>query len=119
MVKTTIPKNNITNVIWMPNIESAFNMIAKKRADIYMVFSLNAYNYLLKKRNSNSPLAKDYQEVIAIAPSFAKLPFRLLIRKDSPYAKKVKDINRVLKELKKDGTYYKIIQKYIGKIPTL
>jgi len=118
--KEQYKKHHIKNVIWVPTIDSAFNMLAKKRADIYIMFSFNAYNFLLKKKNiSGNPLSKDYQEIVAITPSFAKLPFRLLIRKDSPYVKKIKAINKVLEEMKKDGTYQKIIQKYIGTIPTL
>ena len=106
-------------VIWVPNIESAFNMIAEKRADVYMMFSFNAYSFLFKKKNIDNSFAKDYQQIVAITPSFAKLPFRLLIRKDSPYVKKIKDINKVLDEIKKDGTYRHIIQKYIGTVPNL
>ncbi len=41
--------HGIKNVIWVPNSESALNMIAKGRADIFIMFNLNAYKILSKK----------------------------------------------------------------------
>jgi len=111
--------NGITNVIWVPNTESAFNMIAKGRADIFIMFDLNAFKILSEKRARNDTLADGYQNIVAITPKFASLPFRLLIRKDSPFVKRIGDINRVLEEMKADGTYKRIRQKYSGITPTL
>ena len=111
--KEQFKKYGIKNIIWVPDTESAFNVLAKKRADVYFTSDIYALELLKQKQNPANPFYKDYQQIVAITPPFIKLPFRLLIRKDSPYAKLVPKINKVLKEMKKDGTYKKIIQKYI------
>lgn len=109
--------HGIKNVIWVPNTDSAFNMIARGRADIFIMFNLNAFRLLTEKRAQGGPLSECYKNIVAIMPSFAKLKFRLLIRKSSPFAKMVNDINRVLEEMKKDGTFERIRQKYAGIVP--
>ncbi len=111
--------HGIKNVIWVPDNKSAFNMVAKKRADAFMTFSMDGYRIISQKISQKNALSKDYQQIIAITLTFAKLPFSLLIRKDSLFAKKVKDINRVLQEMKNDGTYQHIMSKYFGIIPIL
>ena len=110
--KEKYKEHGIKNVIWVPTVDSAFNMLAKGRADVFIMFNLNAYNILLKKRAAKGALSKGYQNIIAIAPTFTSLPFRLLIRKDSPFAKRVEDFNKVIDEMKKDGTYQRIKMKY-------
>ena len=114
--KEQFKKYGIKNVIWVPNTESAFNVLAKKRADVYFTSDIHALELLKQKQNIGNPLYKDYQQIVAITPPFIRLSFRLLIRKDSPYAKLVPKINKILDELKKDGTYQRIIQKYIKNI---
>ncbi len=109
--------HGIEDVIWVPTVDSAFAMLAKGRADVFIMFDLNAYNILAKKKATSSPLAEGYRNIVAIMPTFKKLPFRLLIRKDSPYAGRVEDINRVLKAMREDGTYERIRQKYAGILP--
>ncbi len=112
-------EHGINNVIWVPTIDSAFNMLAKGRADVFIMFNLNAFNLLSKKRAAEGVLSEGYQNIIAITPSFASLPFRLLIKNDSPFVKRIDDINRVLELMKKDGTYQRIQKKYAGIIPVL
>ena len=109
----------VSNVIWVPSISSAFNMLAKGRADAFIMFNLNAYNILSQKRLLDDSLSEGFQSIVAITPTFANLPFRILIRKDSPFVKRISDINNVLKEMKTDGTYQRIRQKYAGVTPIL
>ena len=109
--------HGIKNVIWVPDTDSALNSIAAGRADIFIMFDLNAYKLLTKKRVEEGPLAEGFQNIITIMPNFARLPFRLLIRKDSPFAERVDDINKVLEEMKKDGTMQRIRLKYAGIVP--
>ncbi len=115
--KEQFEKFGIKKVIWVPNTESAFNMLAKKRADVYITSNSYALEFLKNKKNISNPLYKDYEEIVGITPPFIKLPFRLLIRKDSPYAKLIPKINKILKEMRKDGTYQKIANKYYSKSP--
>lgn len=109
----------IKNVMWVPTIESAFNVLAKGRADVFIMFDLKSYKILAQQRTLDGPLQKGFQNIIAITPSFATLPFRLLIRMDSPFAKRVPEINKVLKEMKEDGFFQHIRQKYAGIMPLL
>ncbi len=115
--KEQYEKYKIKHIVWVPSVESAFNMLAKRRVDVFIMFRFNAYNFLLKKRASKGSLNMGYRNIVAISPAFAKLPFRLLIRKDSPFARRIKDINRVIEEMKKDGTYKRIREKYAGVVP--
>ena len=115
--KANFEAHGIKNVIWVPNIDSAFNMLAKGRADAFIVFNLNAYNILSKKRAQETASEGDFHNIVAITPTFSKLPFRLLIRKDSPFAKRIDDFNKVLKDMETDGTYQRIREKYAGVAP--
>ena len=112
-------KHGIKHVFWVPTVDSAFNVLAKGRADIYMMYDINAYNILMKKQESEDPLAEEFQQIVAIAPTFASLPFRLLIRKDSPYANIIERFNEVIEEMKRDGTYKRIKMKYLEAAPAI
>ena len=116
-VKEKYKEHGVDHVLWVPTVDSAFNMLAKGRADLYLMFDLDAYNLLMKKRAAKSPLSKEFWNIVAITPKFASLPFRLLIRKDSPFAKKIDEINRVIEQMKNDGTYQRIRMKYVGIAP--
>ena len=117
--KENYDAHGIINVIWVPSIDSAFSMLVKGRADAFIMFNLNAYNILSKKRSQEADPAGDYHNIVAITPTFVTLPFRLLIRKDSPFVSRIPDINKTLKEMKVDGTYRRIRQKYSGIAPIL
>ena len=117
--KDNYQAHGIENVIWVPDVDSAFNMLAKGRADAFIMFDLNAYNVLAKRKARETDRTGGYHNIVAITPTFATLAFRLLIRKDSPFAKRIPDFNRVLKAMKADGTYQRIRQKYAGFAPTL
>ena len=112
-------KHGINNIIWVPTVDSAFNMLAKGRADVFIMFNLNAFNILSKKRAAKGVLLEGYQNIIAISPTFASLPFQLLINRESPFVKRIDDINRVLEVMKHDGTYQRIRKKYAGITPVL
>lgn len=106
------------NVVWVQTTESAFNMLAKGRVDIYIMFDLNAFK-IIKERAKSGPLKNDYKKIITSSPRFASLPFRLLIRKTSPFVKKIDDINKIIEEMKKDGTYQRIKNKYMNLVNPL
>ena len=58
--KEQFKKFGIKHIIWVPNPESAFNVLAKKRADVYIIPDANALEFLNKKKNIGNPLYKDY-----------------------------------------------------------
>ena len=117
--KEKYKEHGVNNVIWVPTVDSAFNMLAKGRADVFIMSNMVAYNLLLRKRAAKGVLSEGYKNIIAISTTFASIPFRLLIKKDSPFVKKIDDFNRVIEEMKKDGTYQHIREKYAGIIPVL
>ena len=116
--KDNYDAHGIKNVIWVPSIDSAFNMLAKGRADAFIVYNLNAYGILSRKKAQEADSSGDYRAIVAITPTFATLPFRLLIRKDSPFVERIPEINETLKAMKADGTYQRIRRKYSGIVPT-
>ena len=115
--KDNFDAHGIKNVIWVPTIDSAFSMLAKGRADAFIMFNLNAYNILSKKRAQETDPAGGFHNIVAITPAFTKLPFRLLIRKDSPFAGRIGDINKVLEDMETDGAFQRIRKKYADIAP--
>ena len=109
----------INNITWVPTVDNAFNMLAKGRVDIFIMYNLNAYSLILRKRESKDVLSKEYQKIISISPAFASIPFRLLIRNESQFVKKIDDFNRVIANMKIDGTYQRIKKKYAIIAPNL
>ena len=117
--KDNFDAHGIKNVIWVPDVDSAFNMLAKGRADAFIMFNLNAYNILSRKRAREIDTEGGFHNIVAITPTFATLPFQLLIRKDSPFVNRIPDINKVLKDMEHDGAIQRIHQKYAGITPIL
>ena len=117
--KEQYKKHGVNNILWVPTVDSAFNALAKGRADVFIMPSMIANNILLKKRAAKGVLSEGYHNIISISTTFASIPFQLLIKKDSPFVKKIDDFNRVIEEMKKDGTYQRIRKKYAGITPVL
>ena len=104
---------NFPNVIWAPNPKNILLMVANGRADIYAepdLTSIATINELIKKYPQ---YAKNLKKLVIGKYSLADLKFRLLINKNSPYVKIIPKINTVLKQMKKDGSYNRILKKYL------
>jgi len=105
---------NLKNVIWVPKNTNALLMVANKRADIYLSDEFIGVN-TIKKLIKQYPQYKENLKKLIICPHvFAKLNFSLLIRKDSKFVNIIPKFNKVLKEMKEDGTYNKILKKYLS-----
>lgn len=84
--------------------ESAFKVVASKRADI-TIEPIHAGTYLIKKLG--------LQDKIQVSDAkFGPLDFYLLFSKKSPYHSLMPQINDVIERLTKNGTLEKISHKY-------
>ena len=101
------------DVVWAPNQTSVFLMLANKRADIYMANEFIAISNIKKLIREKPQYAKNLKKIIICSNSLIKLDFSLLIRKNSAYSHIIPLFNKTLKEMKKDGTYDKILKKYL------
>ena len=104
---------NFPFVIWAPNFANVVLMIANGRADIYVLPELVAISRINELIKKYPQYAKNLKKLVIGKNSLANLKFRLLIRKDSPYVKIIPEINTILKHMKKDGSYYNILKKYL------
>ena len=100
-------------IIWVPTPESALNMVASGRADIYLMNNFTGPYFIKEQIKKGGPLHDKLQDVVMGRFPFAKMQYRLLIRKDSPYVKIVDKFNKTLREMRKDGTCGRIVQKYL------
>lgn len=100
------------NVIWVPTSDSALNMIATGRADIFLMGNFTGPQFLREQIRKNGPLTDSLKEIVMGPATLAEVKYRLLIRKDSPYADMIEDLDRTLQEMKKDGSYQEILKRY-------
>ena len=100
------------NVIWVPTSVSALNMIATGRADIYLMSNYSGPQFLREQIRKEGPLAEKLKAIVMGPNPLAKIEYRLLIRKDSPYVDLIERYNRTLRKMKNDGSHQKIIQRY-------
>lgn len=100
-------------VIWVPTAASALNMVAAGRADVYLMSNYTGPEFVRKQIEKGGSLADRLKEIVMGPFPLARIGYRLLIRKGSPYEKLVDRINRILRRMKKDGTYQIIIGRYL------
>lgn len=95
------------DIIWVTSLESAFNMLAKNRVDIFLLNNFVG-GYFLKERIKNGyPF---YKNIVVNKKPIKIIPFRLLIKKESPFLKIIEDFNKIIYEMQKDGTIKHILE---------
>ena len=99
-------------VIWVPTSVSAINMIAKGRADIYLMSNYTGPHFIREQIRKQGPLADKLKEIVMGPNPLAKIEYRLLIRKDSPYVDLIERFDHTLEKMRKDGSYRTIIQHF-------
>jgi polar amino acid transport system substrate-binding protein len=106
------------NVIWAPTYSTALNMLANGRVDIYILGKEPGITDIVDRINKHVPYSEGLQNIVVGPHSLAEIPYCLLIRKDSKFIDIIPKFNRTLKNMKQDGTYKKIFDKYfITKFP--
>ncbi len=98
------------NITWVPNMDSAFNMLIKGRADIYMANSFVGAYFIKKKIKKGNAFSEGYKSIITNPYPLKTIAFRLLIRKDSPFARIIDDFNDTIHQMQMDGTIQHIIE---------
>ncbi len=100
------------HVIWVPTPESALNMVASGRADIYLMSSYTGPCLVREQIKKGGPLRDRLKEIVMGAHPFTKMEYRLLIRKDSPHVGNIERFNRTLRRMRRDGIYDKLIARH-------
>ncbi|GAX87550.1 polar amino acid transport system substrate-binding protein [Lebetimonas natsushimae] len=100
------------NIIWVPNIENAFEMLIKGRADIYIANGYTARCFIHKKIHSKNKLSEGYKNIVMNHSPIKTVAFRLLINKNSKYINILDKFNKVINQMKMDGTIASIIEKH-------
>ncbi len=98
-------------ITWVPTLDSAFKMLIKNRADIFILNSFVAAFFLQKKLKEGGSISKDYKNICVNPYPLTIIAFRLLIRKDSPFVKILDGFNDTIHHMQKDGTIRRIIEE--------
>ncbi len=98
------------NIIWVPDMDSAFNMLIKGRVDIYIANNFTGAYFLKKKIKEGNSFSEGYKRIITNPYPLKTIAFRLLIRKDSSLVNIIDDFNETIRQMKMDGTVQHIIE---------
>ncbi len=102
-------------IIWVSTPESALNMVALGRADIYLMSNYVGLTFVKDQIEKGGPLKEELKEIVMGSHPLEKMEYRLLIRKDSPYVEIIGRLNKVLHQMHRDGSYEKITNRYLRK----
>ena len=99
------------NITWVPDMDSAFNMLIKERVDIFISNCLVGVYFIKKKIKEGGLFSEGYKNIIINPCPIETLAFRLLVRKDSPFANILDDFNETIHKMQEDGTIQRILKK--------
>ena len=100
------------NITWVPDMDSAFKMLIKNRADIYIANGFVGAAFLQKKVKEGGSIAEGYKKIITNPYPLRTIAFRLLIRKDSPFVKILDNFNDIINQMHMDGTIQNIVEEF-------
>ncbi len=92
------------NITWVPDMDSAFNMLIKGRVDIFLANSFTGAAFIKKKIKAGKSFSEGYKSIITNPYPLKTIAFRLLVRNDSPFAKVLDDFNDTIHQMQMDGT---------------
>ncbi len=98
-------------ITWVPEMDSAFNMLIKGRADVFIANGFTGSAFIKKKIKEGKSFSEGYKRIVTNPYPLRMITFRLLIRKDSPFVKKINEFNKVIHQMNKDGTMRHILEK--------
>ena len=98
-------------ITWVPTMDSAFKMLIKDRADIFLSNGFVGAVFLEKKIKEGSVFSEGYKTIIVNPYPLTTVAFRLLIRKDSPFVKILNDFNRTIHQMQMEGTIRHILEE--------
>jgi len=102
------------DVVWAPNYTSAILMVAVNRGDIFLNDPISIKFHIKKQIEVTPELTEILQQVKRGEHSIVSTSLCLLVRKNSVHASMIGQFNLALKEIKANGKYQKIIDKYLN-----
>lgn len=105
------------DIVWAPSYRSAIHMLAKGRVDIYLLGKYPGMAALQKLiEEEGDPYNRDLKKIVPGPHQLAVVHYSLLIRKNSPHAALIPRIDRILDQMKKEGVYQAILDRYFSRI---
>jgi len=104
----------LPNVVWAPKVSSALYMIANGRVDLYVINEFSGKESIRTMLKTPSPFQENFKKIITGPHTLETISYSLLINKNSPWAHLIPRINATLEEIKRDGTYDRIMKKYLS-----
>ncbi len=98
------------DITWVPNMDSAFNMLIKGRVDIYIANNFTGAAFIKKKIKKGNSISEGYKSIITNPYPLKTVAFRLLVRKDSPFTNVLDDFNKAIHQMQMDGTMQHIFE---------
>ncbi len=99
------------NIVWVPNMDSAFNMLIKGRADIFIANGFTGAAFIKKKIKQGKSFSEGYKYIVTNPYPLRTIAFRLLIRKSSPFTNIIDDFNKTIHQMEKEGTIQHFLEK--------
>jgi len=88
-----------------PKLPNVWRMLANRRGDIAIEWPGGAWPDIMA--------AGVEKFIVQTDVTLESMPFHLLIRRDSPYTDRLPEFNKMILDMKKDGTLDRIADKYI------
>ena len=104
------------DVTLAPSYSSAINMLASGRVDLYVLGKYPGMAVLQRHIERGTAYDEELKKIIPGSRQLAVVDYSLLIRKDSPHTALIPRINRTLDQMKKDGVYQAILDRYFSNI---
>ncbi len=101
------------HVIWAPKLTSAFYLLANGRADIYVSNEFFGIAFIQSLLKQNTPFRENLKQIMVCSNNLEKIEYALLINKRSKWARLIPRINATIDQIKRDGTYDKIMRRYL------
>ncbi len=102
------------DVIWASSHSSALNLLASGRVDIYVLGKYPGLIDIRRRIAENGPYTEGFRKLVVGPHTLHQVRYSLLIRKDSPFTSIIPEFNRVLKEMRDDGSYQAILDRHLG-----
>jgi len=104
---------DLPHMVWVPKLTSALYMLANGRVDIYVMNEFSGIETIKTMIQTPSPFQENFKKIIVCPHTLETISYSLLINKDSKWATLVPKINATIDAIKEDGTYDRIMQKYL------
>ena len=98
------------HITWVPNMDSAFNMLIKGRVDIFIANGYTGAAFVKKKIKEGNSFSEGYKRIVTNPYPLRTIAFCLLIRKDSSFVRIINEFNKVIHQMKGDGTIQHILE---------